>query len=126
MIHNLSILASSGAKGADLFWDTLPGKIISALFGAAGVLVVLVTAVKGFTAVSQGKPGQAFKSIFGAIFLCVFLFNPPIMNRVINTTSDIFQSLIGDVENIKQCTTDAGPNGEVCNTPSDVTAPPAT
>ena len=50
-----------GKAGADLFWTSGAGKLIGALLGAAGVVVVLISAFKGFSFITQGKPGMAMK-----------------------------------------------------------------
>jgi hypothetical protein len=98
---------SSGETGAKLFWDTWMGTLIAAVLGAAGVVVVLVSVVKGFTFVGQGKPGQAVKIAGGAILLCVFLFRPITMNNVISLVADIFDGSVSNVEQIGKCAKDA-------------------
>ena len=93
----------SGEQGADLFWNTWMGTLIAAVLGAAGVVVVLVSVVKGFTFIGQGKPGQAVKIAFGAIVLCVFLFRPATMNDVISVVADIFDGSVDNIEQISKC-----------------------
>jgi hypothetical protein len=93
----------SGEQGANLFWNTWMGTLIAAVLGAAGVVVVLVSVVKGFTFIGQGKPGQAVKIAFGAIVLCVFLFRPVTMNNVISVVADIFDGSVTNVQKISDC-----------------------
>jgi hypothetical protein len=94
---------NSGEQGANLFWNTWMGTLIAAVLGAAGVVVVLVSLVKGFTFIGQGKPGQAVKIAFGAIALCVFLFRPITMNNVISVVADLFDGSVENIEQIGKC-----------------------
>lgn len=105
--------AGVGRAGADLFWNTTPGKVLGAILGAVGVVVVLITAVKGFSFISQGKPGQAFKAVFVAIVLCVFLFRPTTMNDLIDFVGGMFRDILGDAEKIRN---EVGTNGSVPST----------
>lgn len=100
-VAGLVAAGDSGEKGADLFWNTSMGTIIAAIMGAIGVVTVLVSVVKGFAFVGQGKPGQAVKIAFGAIALCIFLFRPVTMNNVISKMADLFDSGVKTVECIK-------------------------
>ena len=104
-LHTIGTLVaqSSRSAGADLFWDTTIGVVIKALLGAMGVVTVLVSAVKGFTFVGQGKPGQAVKIVAGAILLCVFLFRPETMNDLISTTGGMVSNVIGQANTIQEC-----------------------
>lgn len=99
-----------GKAGADLFWTSGAGKLIGALLGAAGVVVVLISAFKGFSFITQGKPGMAMKTVVSSIAICIFLFRPETMNDVISLVGSIFQGILGDAEKIKS-TVDSG--GEV-------------
>jgi hypothetical protein len=92
-----------GKAGADLFWTSGAGKLIGALLGAAGVVVVLISAFKGFSFITQGKPGMAMKTVVSSIAICIFLFRPETMNDVISLVGSIFQGILGDAENIKSC-----------------------
>lgn len=104
-----TILAqSAGEQGAELFWNTTAGKVIGALLGAVGVIVVLVTAVKGFSAVAQGRPGQAFKGIAVAVVLSVFLFRPQTMNDLISFVADLIQSVISDTSELQDTVESGG------------------
>ena len=101
-INQVSVLIqqTAGEKGADQFWNTGPGQLIAALMGAAGVVRVLITAVKGFSFIGQGKPGQAFKAIIAAVAISVFLFRPETMNDVIRLVADLFDGLVGDADEL--------------------------
>ena len=101
-INQVSVLIqqTAGEKGADQFWNTGPGQLIAALMGAAGVVLVLITAVKGFSFIGQGKPGQAFKAIIAAVAISVFLFRPETMNDVIRLVADLFDGLVGDADEL--------------------------
>ena len=101
-INQVSVLIqqTAGEKGADQFWNTGPGQLIAALMGAAGVVIVLITAVKGFSFIGQGKPGQAFKAIIAAVAISVFLFRPETMNDVIRLVADLFDGLVGDADEL--------------------------
>jgi hypothetical protein len=109
LLTTMSLLqaGSSGETGANLFWDTWMGTLIAAVLGAAGVVVVLVSVVKGFTFVGQGKPGQAVKIAGGAILLCVFLFRPITMNNVISLVADVFDGSVDNIEQIGKCAKEA-------------------
>jgi hypothetical protein len=96
-----------GKQGADLFWTSGAGKLIGALLGAAGVVVVLISAFKGFSFITQGKPGMAMKTVVSSIAICIFLFRPETMNDVISLVGSIFQGILGDAETIK-ATVDCG------------------
>lgn len=98
---------TAGEKGADQFWNTGPGQLIAAIMGAIGVVVVLVTAVKSFSFIGQGKPGQAFKSIIAAVAICVFLFRPETMNDVIRLVADLFDGIVSDADNLYDQVDDA-------------------
>lgn len=108
ILTSIGLLADgqAGETGADLFWKTSAGTLIAALLGAAGVVVVLVSLVKGFTFIGQGKPGQAVKIAFGAIALCVFLFRPSTMNDVISTVANVFDGVLSNTEKISKCAED--------------------
>ena len=126
-INQVSVLIqqTAGEKGADQFWNTGPGQLIAALMGAAGVFIVLITAVKGFSFIGQGKPGQAFKAIIAAVAICVFLFRPETMNDVIRLVADLFDGLVGDADKLyKQVDTNA-PGFNFGSTTTSTTAPPA-
>jgi hypothetical protein len=110
-----------GKAGADLFWTSGAGKLIGALLGAAGVVVVLISAFKGFSFITQGKPGMAMKTVVSSIAICIFLFRPETMNDVIALVGNIFQGILGDAEKIKS-TVDSG--GVVGGDILKPTAPP--
>lgn len=128
MLHTVGIAMANGASrsaGADLFWQTTLGVVIKALLGALGVVTVLVSAVKGFTFVGQGKPGQAVKIVAGAILLCVFLFRPETMNDLISTTGGMVSNVIGQANNIQDCA-QAGDKGlSKCDPEKGVIVAPA-
>ena len=110
-----------GKAGADLFWTSGAGKLIGAILGATGVVVVLVSAFKGFSFITQGKPGMAMKTVVSSIAICIFLFRPETMNDVISLVGNIFQGILGDAEKIKS-TVDGG--GVVGGDILKPTAPP--
>jgi hypothetical protein len=117
----------SGETGADIFWNTWMGTLIAAVLGAVGVVVVLVSVVKGFTFVGQGKPGQAVKIAFGAIVLCVFLFRPATMNDVISLVADIFDGSVDNIEQISKCAKETQSGAELDpNCVTSTTAPATT
>jgi len=110
VLNQVVVAAASdgvGKAGADLFWTSGAGKLIGALLGAAGVVVVLISAFKGFSFITQGKPGMAMKTVVSSIAICIFLFRPETMNDVISLVGSIFQGILGDAEKIKS-TVDSG------------------
>lgn len=114
--HHIARLISDqqiGEKGATLFWNTTMGAVIGALLGAVGVVVVLVSVVKGFTFIGQGKPGQAVKIAFGAIALCIFLFRPVTMNNVISQVADLFDNGLKTTKCIQDGVTNSKTPGAV-------------
>lgn len=103
MIQHLIQTAADDAtaQGAEAFWSTGAGKFLGAIFGAVGVLVVLVTVVKSFASIAQGGVAKAFKSVFAAIVLCVFLFRPSTINDLIALAGDLFTSVIDGIKQTK-------------------------
>jgi hypothetical protein len=103
VLNQAVVVAAEGAgeAGANLFWTSGAGKLIGALLGAAGVVVVLISAFKGFSFITQGKPGMAMKTVVSSIAICIFLFRPETMNDVIALVGSIFQGILGDAEKIQ-------------------------
>jgi hypothetical protein len=116
---------TAGEKGADQFWNTGPGQLIAAIMGAVGVVVVLVTAVKSFSFIGQGKPGQAFKSIIAAVAICVFLFRPETMNDLIRLVADLFDGIVGDADKLYKQVDENSKGFDFGSTTTTTSVPPA-
>jgi hypothetical protein len=75
------------AAGPD--WNSGLLGVIAAMMKLVAVLVVLWAAMKGVKSVLDGKPGGAAKVVIGAAVLVSFLWNPTLINQVIDTASGL-------------------------------------
>jgi hypothetical protein len=82
------------------FWETGAGETVKALLAALGVLVAIGGVLKGVGKLSGAKPAEAFKIIGITLVLCVFLFQPQLLDDLIGVISKIVKSLIEGTSDI--------------------------
>lgn len=82
------------------FWETGAGETVKALLAALGVLVAIGGVLKGVGKLSGAKPAEAFKIIGITLVLCVFLFQPQLLDQLIGVISKVVESLIGGTSDI--------------------------
>jgi uncharacterized membrane protein len=91
-----TILAN--AQATSFLNETPLGAVIKALLAAVGVIVLIVAAVKSFGKITQGKVPDAMKTIFGAVLLSVFLFQPSMMIQAVTTVSKVVSAAINSTD----------------------------
>lgn len=89
-----TILAVGADPARPDFWATGIGKLIGGFLFVIGILVVLGAIVKGFGAVSKGKIGEAVKIGLGAAVLAAFLFQPSLIESLVDALGDIIKIVI--------------------------------
>jgi uncharacterized membrane protein len=83
------ILAAPGTgtggstEGVNAFWATSAGNILSMLMAIIGVLLVIGSAFKAASHISNSKPGPALKVFGGALIVAAFLFFPNLITDAI-------------------------------------------
>jgi hypothetical protein len=101
MIHDnasqagLTVLAAtSGEGGANSFLNSSLGTAVTALCGAAGVLVVLSCIFKVIKHVTSGKAAEAFKVIVFGFLLAGALFQPQLAITGAKTAASFLQKAL--------------------------------
>ena len=94
------VLATTGETGANDFLDSQIGTVITALAGAAGLLVCLIGVFKAVGAFLNGKMGQGFKVILGTAVLAGILFNLGLVVDLVSWLGDLIGDLIDSGQDI--------------------------
>ena len=83
----------SSILAATTIWNTGLGSLIKALLAAVGVIVLLVGVAKSISSFTAGTPGKGAKIIFGTAVASAFLFQP----ELVNTLVDLFGAIVNSV-----------------------------
>lgn len=96
----LAIGTGTGKAGADAFWSSSIGAVLGAFLGVLGVIVVLIAIVKCIGHVTSGKPGAAVKLAIGALVVAAFLFNPEMLQSLVEIFGNIVSKVIESIGSI--------------------------
>lgn len=99
-IDTLIIAAGAAPADPNAFWGTAIGGSLKALLVAAGIIVVIVTAVKAFKDITGGKPGNAAKTILGAAIIAAFLFRPELISTLITAAGVVVEKVISSFSDL--------------------------
>lgn len=82
------------------FWGTGVGSLISGFLFVLGILVVLGAIIKGFGHIAKGDVGKAVKLALGAAVLAAFLFQPSLIETLIDTFGKMITIVIEGIGDI--------------------------
>jgi hypothetical protein len=88
------------AAGDTAIWSTSLGSLLKAILAALGVIVLLIGVAKSISSFTAGTPGKGAKIILGTAVACAFLFNPEMVNSLINFFSTIVSTVISSGNDI--------------------------
>jgi hypothetical protein len=86
-------------------WETGLGSLIKALLAAVGVIVLLVGVAKSISSFTAGTPGKGAKIIFGTAVACAFLFQPTLVDTLIELFGTIVKSVLESGDKIADSAT---------------------
>jgi len=85
---------------ADKFWTSAIGGPIQALMRAAALIIVILAAIKATKDILGGHLGKAIGLILGAGVAVVFLWQPTLIEAIINMFAGLFGNAVDSVGTI--------------------------
>lgn len=103
-MHSIILAATTYAPVNDsstgAFWVSDIGEALKAILVGVGILVVIVAALKAIKDVTAGKPGAAAKTVIAAAVLAAFMFQPTLVESLINTAGDVVNAIFNSLTSI--------------------------
>jgi len=99
-IYLASDFNSTVEIGGQNFWDTGLGTILRTALGVVGIIVVIIALLNIVKSIASGRIGAAVKSLIGAVILAAFLFNPGLINQVIEASGGFVSTVIDTIKSV--------------------------
>lgn len=101
---------AAGQSGAQQFWATSAGSLVSTLLAVVGILVVLGAAINIGRDLLKGKEQKMVGKIIAALFVAALCFDPQLITDGISAMTSAVSSIINSLGSLVGNSSSAGPS----------------